>query len=466
MQRRVGVNHCRLFCLEDKMKYNKEDIIRICKEENIKYIRMQFTDMSGFLKNVEIPITRLDDALDNNVMFDGSSILGFVRIHEADMFLHPDLDTFLVLSWEDTSYGKVARFICDVFKPIGLNESVQFEGDPRGILKRNLERMKEAGFDKFNVGLEPEFFLFKLTPEGKPTLEFNDVGGYFDISPMDCAEETRRDIVLELQRIGFVIEAAHHEVSPGQHEINFKFDNALEACDNVQTFKVVVKNIARRHGYLATFMPKPISKVNGSGMHTNCSLTKDGVNIFYDKDTKNRLSNTCLDWISGIVSHAKGFCFITNPIINSYKRLVPGFEAPCYISWSDSNRSTMVRIPAARGEKTRTEVRNVDCAANPYLAMSAILAAGLDGIKGNCQSVKPVYSNLYASNKKERNEIGVHLLPANLHEAMLEFKKDSVMLEAIGKHTSDKLIEANERTWDEYRKEVTAWEIEKYLTRY
>ena len=448
------------------MGYSKEEIRTICVEENIKYIRMQFTDMLGFLKNVEIPITRLDDALENNVMFDGSSILGFVRIHEADMFLHPDLDTFLILSWEDTSYGKVARFICDVYKPIGMEKRERFEGDPRGILKRNLEEMRKAGFDKFNVGLEPEFFLFKLSPDGKPTLQFNDDGGYFDVSPMDCAEDVRRDIVLELQRIGFTIEAAHHEVSPGQHEINFKFDNALEASDNVQTFKIVVKNVAKRHGFLATFMPKPVAGINGSGMHTNCSLTKNGENTFYDKKSKNGLSSTCLDWISGIIAHAKGFCFITNPIINSYKRIVPGFEAPCYISWSDSNRSTMIRIPAARGNKTRTEVRNVDCAANPYLAMSAILAAGLDGIKGNCPSVKPIYSNLFASSKEDRKAIGVSILPENLHEAVKEFKKDQIILDAIGDHTSTHLIAAKERTWDEYRKEVTEFEINKYLTRY
>lgn len=448
------------------MGYSKDDIRTICREENIKYIRMQFTDMIGFLKNVEIPVTRLEDALDNNVMFDGSSILGFVRIHEADMFLHPDLNTFLILSWEDTSYGKVARFICDVYKPIGMEKRERFEGDPRGILKRNLEEMNKMGFDKFNVGLEPEFFLFKRSADGKPTLEFSDDGGYFDVSPMDSAVDVRRDIVLELQRIGFTIEAAHHEVSPGQQEINFKFDNALEACDNVQTFKIVVKNIAKRHGYFATFMPKPVAGINGSGMHTNCSLTKNGVNAFYDPKTKNGLSETCLKWIDGIIDHAKGFCFITNPIVNSYKRIVPGFEAPCYISWSDSNRSTMIRIPAVRGNKTRTEVRNVDCAANPYLAMSAILASGLDGINGNCPSVKPIYSNLFTTSSSDRKEIGVEVLPANLHEALKEFEKDDIIKRSIGEHTSMNLISAKERTWDEYRKQVSQWEIDKYLTKY
>lgn len=391
------------------MKYTKDEIRRICEEENIKYIRMQFTDMLGFLKNVEIPITRLEDVLSNDVMFDGSSILGFVRIHESDMFLHPDLDTFLILSWEDTSYGKVARFICDVYKPVGMNKRVRFEGDPRYILKQNLEKMKKAGFEAFNVGVEPEFFLFKLDDRLEPTLEFNDDGGYFDMSPIDCAEDCRRDIVLELQKIGFVVEAAHHEVSTGQYEINFKFNDALEACDKLQTFKIVVKNIAKRHGLHATFMPKPVAGINGSGIHTNCSLqTKDGKNAFYDENAKNGLSEVCLKWISGILTHARGFSLIANPIVNSYKRIVPGFEAPCYISWSDSNRSTMIRILAARGVRTRTEIRSVDACAKPYLVMSAILAAGLDEIAGNCPVFKPVYINIFNSTKKELEELNIH----------------------------------------------------------
>ena len=449
------------------MKYSKEEIRRICKEENIRYIRMQFTDIMGMLKNVEIPITRLEDALDNSVMFDGSSIEGFVRIYEADMFLHPDLDTFLVLNWEDNSYGKVARFICDVYRPGHDGKHEPFEGDPRGVLKRNIEKMKEMGYSSFNVGVEPEFFLFKLDSKGKPTLEFNDYGGYFDISPIDSAEDCRRDIVLALQNIGFTIEAAHHEVSTGQHEINFKFDSAVEACDNVQTFKLVVKNIARRHGLHATFMPKPIEGINGSGMHVNCSLlTNDGKNAFYDEKSDNGLSVTARKWISGILHHAKGFCLITNPIVNSYKRIVPGFEAPCYISWSDSNRSTMIRIPAASGMKTRTEVRSVDVAANPYLAIAAILSAGLDGIEGNCEDKEPIYANLFVCTEEEREDMGVYSLPANLEEAMKEFKKDLIIQEAMGEHITIKLLEAKLYEWNEYRRHVSDWEIEKYLERY
>lgn len=447
--------------------YTKEDIRKICKEEDVHYIRMQFTDIMGIVKNVEIPITRLEDALDNNVMFDGSSIEGFVRIYEADMFLHPDLNTFLVLNWEDNSYGKVARFICDVYRPGKNGKHVPFEGDPRGILKKNLARMNTEGFKAFNVGLEPEFFLFKLDSNGKPTLEFNDNGGYFDLSPIDCAEDCRRDIVAELQRIGFVIEAAHHEVSMSQHEINFRFDSALEACDNVQTFKIVVKNVAKRHGLHATFMPKPIYGINGSGMHSNCSLvTNDGKNAFYDENTANQLSETANKWINGILDHAKGFCLITNPTVNSYKRIVPGFEAPCYISWSDSNRSTMIRIPAARGLKTRTEIRSVDVTANPYLAMSAILSAGLDGIKGNCKEYKPVYDNLFAMNDSQREKIGVYSLPADLNEAIKEFLKDDVIMKAMGGHVCEKLVQAKKIEWDNYRRQVTAWEIENYIMRY
>ena len=447
--------------------YTKDDIRRICKEENIRYIRMMFTDMMGMLKNVEIPVTRLEDALDNAVMFDGSSIEGFVRIYEADMFLHPDLDTFLVLSWENTAYGKVARFICDVYRPGTDGEHVPFEGDPRGILKRNLETMKKMGYKAFNCGVEPEFFLFKLNEKGQPTLEFNDHGGYFDLAPVDCAEDCRRDIVLELQKIGFTIEAAHHEVATGQHEINFKFDSAVEACDNVQTFKLVVKNIARRHGLHATFMPKPVEGIAGSGMHVNCSLlTNDGKNAFYDPKTENGLSEVANKWISGILAHAKGFCLMTNPIVNSYKRIVPGYEAPCYISWSDSNRSTLIRIPAARGMKTRTEVRSVDVAANPYLAIAAILAAGLDGVAGNCEMVAPIYENLYAMNDDERAELGVESLPGSLYESIVAFKKDSLIKEAMGEHITTKMIEAKTIEWNEFRRHVSSWEIERYINRY
>ena len=448
--------------------YTKTQIKEICKKENIQYIRLQFTDMLGVLKNVELPISGLDSALNNEVMFDGSSIEGFVRTVEADMFLVPDLSTFLISSWEDTTYGKVASFICDVYSVDSEGNKSPFEGDPRCILKRNLEEMKKLGFKDFNLGVEPEFFLFKLDKNtSEPSLEYNDNGGYFDVAPIDAAEDCRRDIVLELQKIGFTVEAAHHEVSPGQHEIDFRFDNALETCDKVQIFKLVVKNIAKRHGLHATFMPKPVKGINGSGMHCNCSLTdKDGNNIFYDPNGKYALSETCLKWIYGILGHAKGFCLITNPIVNSYKRIVPGYEAPCYISWSASNRSTMIRIPASRGNGTRVEVRNVDAASNPYLAASSLLASGLDGIKGNCPVVPEMHVNLFEMDNDERKTKGISSLPENLKEAIIAFKKDDVIKESIGSHVTNNLIRAKNLEWDESRTTGTKWEIEKYLSRY
>ena len=354
----------------------REEILRTIKEENVKYIRLQFTDITGTIKNVEVPVSQIDKVLDNNMMFDGSSIEGFVRIEESDMYLYPDLNTFLVFSW-DSEYGKVARFICDVYTV----DRKPFAGDPRGNLKRTLERMNNLGFDTLNLGPEPEFFLFRLKENGEPSLELNDNGGYFDLAPVDLGENVRRDIVLELERLGFDIEASHHEVAPGQHEIDFKYDDVITACDNIQTFKLIVKTIARKHGLHATFMPKPIFGINGSGMHCNVSLFSKGENSFYDENSENGLSEVASQFIAGILKHARSFTAICNPTVNSYKRLVPGYEAPCYVAWSTSNRSPLVRIPAARGKSTRVEVRSVDPAANPYLAMSTILAAGLDGIE-------------------------------------------------------------------------------------
>ena len=449
------------------MSYTKADIRRICKEENIRYIRMMFTDMMGALKNVEIPVTRLEDALENQVMFDGSSIEGFVRIYEADMYLHPDLDTFLVLSWENTAYGKVARFICDVYQPCEDGTHVPFEGDPRGILKRNIEKMKKLGFKAFNCGVEPEFFLFKLNSEGNPTLEFNDTGSYFDLAPVDSAEDCRRDIVLELQKIGFTIEAAHHEVATGQHEINFKFDSAVEVCDQVQTFKLVVKNIARRHGLHATFMPKPVEGIAGSGMHVNCSLlTMDDKNAFFDPNTKNQLSLVAEKWISGIIHHAKGFCLITNPIVNSYKRLVPGYEAPCYISWSASNRSALIRIPAARGQATRVELRCPDPSCNPYLELAVCLAAGLDGIERGLTPPEEILENIFVMDEAERKAKGIDSLPANLKEAVDLMLEDKVVCDTLGSHIISQYSAGKYAEWDAYRTAVSNWEIDEYLMMY
>ena len=437
----------------------KEMIMKKATEHDVKYIRLQFTDMIGTIKNVEIPISNLEKALNNEMMFDGSSILGFVRIDEADMYLYPDLNTWLIMEWERAPYGKVARLICDVYK----SDKTPFEGDPRFILKRNLELAYKMGFDKFNVGVEPEFFLFKLDQNGHPTNEFSDMGGYFDLSPVDSSEDVRRNIVLELTKMGFNMEVSHHEVAYGQHEVNFEYDNALEACDNIQTFKLVVKNVARRHGYYATFMPKPVSGINGSGMHTNLSLSKDGKNAFFDPNIDNQLSITALKFISGIMKHAKEFTLITNPTVNSYKRLVPGYEAPSYISWSDANRSTMIRIPASRGRSTRVEVRSVDPSTNPYLCMSVLLASGLYGIKNDIKLFRPIKKNLFKMTHRELRKNKVDSLPSDLREALKYFSKSKLMQESIGEDLFKKIIEAKKIECEEFSKHVTDWEIKKYL---
>lgn len=441
-------------------KYTKEEILRIAKEENVRYIRLMFTDINGTIKSVEIPLGRLETALDGKVMFDGSSIEGFVRIMEADMYLRPDYNTWLILNWEETSYGKVARLICDVYTPDGKAS----DADPRSNLKRVAAKMEKLGFSTLNIGFEPEFFLFKINEKGEITMDVTDNGGYFDLSPIDGASDCRRDIVLELENIGFTMEASHHEVAPGQNEINFQFSNIVEACDNVQTFKLVVKNIARRHGLHATFMPKPIAKINGSGMHTNCSLADaKGNNSFYDPLDPMGLSHICRQWLTGILTHSRGFCAVTNPTVNSYKRLVPGYEAPCYVSWSEHNRSVMVRIPATRGKTTRTEIRSVDTAANPYLAMAVILAAGLDGIERNLPLIAPINENLFEKTAAERAALGVYNLPEDLKEAVDELKKDELIVEALGKHIFEKFVELKIKEWDDFRTTVTEWEIKKYM---
>lgn len=441
-------------------KFNREEVLRSAKENNVKYIRLCFTDIHGVIKNVEIPARILEEALDNEIMFDGSSIDGFVRIQEADMYLRPDLDTWMILTWEQTTYGNVAMLICDIYLPNGE----PFSGDPRGVLKRNLKRMHKLGFAHLNLGVEPEFFLFKLDDKGEPTLTFNDNGGYFDLAPVDGAEDCRRDIVLELERVGFLMEASHHEVAPGQHEINFQFNSALEASDKLQIFKLVVKNVAKRHGLHATFMPKPISEINGSGMHVNCSLAdKDGNNAFYDPKGEIGLSELAKYWIAGIMKNARAFTAVTNPTVNSYKRLIPGYEAPCYVSWSDANRSAMIRIPAKKGKATRTEIRSVDPSANPYLAFSAILASGLDGIENKLECKERVYINLYELGRSEREAMGIENLPENLKDAIKALKRNDVIKEALGTHVVEKFSMAKQKEWDDFRTSVTEWEIKKYL---
>jgi glutamine synthetase len=443
-------------------KFSKEDILRMADEENVRFIRLQFTDLMGIIKNVEIPVTQLTKALDNLMMFDGSSIEGFVRIEESDMYLYPDLDTWVIFPWTPEK-GKVARLICDVYNPDGT----PFAGDPRGVLKKVLKEAEDLGFTDFNIGPEPEFFLFKNDEKGEPTLELNDKGGYFDLAPTDLGENCRRDIVLELEDMGFEIEASHHEVAPGQHEIDFKYADAVTTCDNIQTFKLVVKTIARKHGLHATFMPKPLFGVNGSGMHANMSLFRENnENAFFDPDTENQLSKTAMQFLAGTLKHADAFTAITNPTVNSYKRLVPGYEAPCYIAWSMRNRSPLVRIPSSRGISTRIEVRSPDPAANPYLAMAALLAAGLDGIRNEMTPPEETNRNIYAMDEEERDAEGIKALPATLKEAINALKKNEIITKSLGEHALEHFVEAKEIEWDMFRTQVHPWEREQYMSTY
>ncbi|MEV2352901.1 type I glutamate--ammonia ligase [Paenibacillus larvae] len=440
--------------------FTKEDILRIAKEENVRFIRLQFTDLLGTIKNVEIPVSQLPKALDNKMMFDGSSIEGYVRIEESDMYLYPDLNTWVVFPW--VTENKVARLICDIYMPDGS----PFMGDPRQILKRALQEAEEMGFTDMNVGPEPEFFLFKTDDNGRPTMELNDQGGYFDLAPTDLGENCRREIVLTLEEMGFEIEASHHEVAPGQHEIDFKYADAVKAADQIQTFKLVVKTIARQHGLHATFMPKPIFGVNGSGMHCNQSLFRGKENAFFKEDDQLGLSEVGKQYMAGILKHARGFAAITNPTVNSFKRLVPGYEAPCYVAWSDSNRSPMIRIPASRGLSTRVEVRNPDPAANPYLALAAMLKAGLDGIKKKLPLPAPTDRNIYVMTEEEREDQGIQSLPLDLRQALDELIKDEVICEALGEHALTHFIELKEIEWDMYRTQVHQWERDQYMTLY
>ena len=395
-------------------------------------------------------------------MFDGSSIDGFVRIEESDMWLYPDLSTWMIFPW-GSEHGKVARIICEVYTA----DRKPFMGDPRNNLMRVLDEMKAEGFTDFNIGPEPEFFLFKLDPEtGKPTMHLNDNGSYFDFAPVDMGENCRREIVLELERMGFDVEASHHEVAPGQHEVDFKYEDALHACDNIQTFKLVVKTVARKHGLHATFMPKPLAQVNGSGMHINMSLFDKNGNVFYDENGDQKLSQKAYYFLGGLLKHARSFTAITNPTVNSYKRLVPGFEAPVYVAWSGRNRSPLIRVPMAREQGTRFELRSVDPSANPYMAIAAILEAGLDGLRNKIEPAASVDRNIYAMDEEERRENGIKDLPSTLHNALKELKNDEVIQGALGEHLFNNFVEAKTLEWDSYRQDVSQWERDQYLELY
>ena len=441
--------------------YTKEDIIRIVREEDIKFIRLQFTDIFGQLKNVAITASQIEKAVNDQIMFDGSSIEGFVRIDESDQYLYPDLKSFRIFPWRP-QHGKVARLICDVHNPDGS----PFVGDPRYVLKRVIQKAKDMGFDRFNVGPEAEFFLFQTYEEGQPTTKTNDEAGYFDLGPLDHGESTRREICLALEQMDFEIEASHHEVAQGQHEIDFKYAEALHAADNIMTFKLTVKTLAQKNGLHATFMPKPIFGIAGSGMHINMSLFRDGRNMFYDPDGEKGLSKTAYSFIAGIMAHMKGMAAITNPLVNSYKRLVPGYEAPCYMAWSASNRSALIRIPAARGQSTRVELRCPDPSCNPYLALAVCLAAGLDGIEKGMTPPPEITDNIFAMTPATRKRRGIEALPGSLEEALVYLKKDKLIMNTLGEHVATQYITGKEAEWDEYCTRVSSWERDKYMINY
>lgn len=442
------------------MKHNtKQDIIRMVKEDDVEFIRLQFTDMFGNFKNVAVTNSQLEKALNNECMFDGSSIEGFVRIEESDMYLHPDYDTYVTFPWRPQQ-GKVARLICDVYTV----DDKPFDGDPRFVLKKVIKEAADMGYT-FDVGPELEFFLFELSEDGQPTTKSNDAAGYFDIGPLDMGENARRDMVLTLEDMGLTIEASHHEVAPAQHEIDIKYDDALTTADNIMTFKLVARTIAKRHGLHATFMPKPKFGIDGSGMHVNMSLKKDGKNIFDDPNGKNGLSKEAYYFLAGLLKHMESMTALTNPIVNSYKRLVPNYEAPAYIAWSASNRSPLIRIPAGRGSSARLELRCPDPSANPYLTLAVCLAAGLDGIKNKMMPPESIDRNIYEMTPQERAAVGVKNLPANLKEAVNALENSDFMKKVLGEHISIKYIDAKKSEWDNYRTQITKWELDQYLYR-
>jgi glutamine synthetase len=423
-------------------------------------MRLQFTDILGINKNVEVPASQFEKALSGDIMFDGSSIEGFVRIEESDMLLAPDLDTFMVFPWGDPD-ARICRVICDIRSPTGE----AFAGDPRGVLKSMLAKAEQMGYT-MNAGMEAEFFLFKPSASGEATTETHDVGGYFDLAPADLGEEARRAMVETLERMGFEVEATHHEVAHGQHEIDFRYADALKTADNIATFRFVVKHVATQFGLFASFMPKPIFGQNGSGMHTHQSLFADGQNAFWDAPAEWQLSKTALHYIGGLLRHARGMCAITNPLVNSYKRLVPGYEAPVNVAWSIRNRSPLIRVPDRRGPGTRVELRSPDPSANPYLALAVMLAAGLDGIETKADYREPVNENIWEMSFREKRRLKIDDLPHDLNEAMDELEKDDVVTAALGKHIVSHFVDAKRQEWREYITRVSAWELETYLGKY
>jgi glutamine synthetase len=438
----------------------KKDILELASKLNVRFMRLQFTDILGINKNVEIPASQFEKALDGDIMFDGSSIEGFVRIEESDMLLAPDLDTFLVFPWSDPE-SRVCRLICDINRPDGT----PFLGDPRAVLRRVLDKAAGLGFT-MNAGMEAEFFMFKRHPDGGPTTDTHDVGGYFDLAPVDLGEDARRAIVDTLEQMGFEVEAAHHEVAHGQHEIDFRYADALTTADHIATFRFVVKYVAEKFGLFASFMPKPIFGQNGSGMHTHQSLFRGKENAFWDATAQWELSTTALHYIGGLLKHARGYCAITNPLVNSYKRLVPGYEAPVNVAWSIRNRSPMMRIPERRGPGTRVEHRVPDPSANPYLALAVMLAAGLDGIETSADWREPVNENIWEMSHREKRRLRIDDLPHDLNEACDELEKNDVITGALGEHVTRHFLEAKRQEWREYISQVSGWELDNYLLKY
>lgn len=436
-----------------------EDIKKSVKDNDVRFLRLAFTDINGTSKAVEVPTSQLDKVLTNDIRFDGSSIDGFVRLEESDMVLYPDFSTWAVLPWGDEKGGKIGRLVCSVHKTDGE----PFEGDPRNNLKRILKEMNDMGFTDFDIGFEAEFHLFKLGEDGNWTTEVPDHASYFDMTSDDEGARCRRDIVETLESIGFEVEAAHHEVGDGQQEIDFRFDDALTTADRVQTFKMVVREVARKHGLYATFMAKPVEGQAGNGMHTNMSLFKDGKNVFYDKDGEFHLSDTALYFLNGILEHARAITAIGNPTVNSYKRLIPGFEAPVYISWASKNRSPLVRIPDAEEINTRLEMRSADPTANPYLLLAACLSAGLNGIKEAKKPMAPITSNVFEMSEEERAKRGIKPLPSTLHNAVKAFKADPLIQKALGEHLTQSFTDSKNLEWAKYNQSVSDWERDRYM---
>lgn len=441
--------------------FTKEDILKIAADENVQYVRLQFTDILGIVKNLEIPVDQLEKALDGEVMFDGSSIEGFVRIEESDMFLSPDFNTWVIFPWSSDDF-KVARLICDVHDINGE----PFEGDPRSNLKRVIKEMESLGYDQFNLGAEPEFFVFKLDKNSNATTRTNDENGYFDLSITDSGEDCRREIAHTLKQMGFEVEMFHHEAGPSQQEISFKYSDALTSSDSLQTFKLVAKTVARKYHLHVTFMPKPLHNEPGNGMHYNVSLFKDGKNTFYDENDDFGLSEDMRYFMAGLLQHARGYTAVCNPLVNSYKRLQSGFEAPRFIAWSGRNRTPLLRIPSTRGPGTRAEVRSLDPSANPYLATAVILKAGLEGIKNQLSLTTPVNENIYEMSHKERQAEDIEDLPTTLYTALKELKDDKVIRSALGEHIYEHFYENKLYEWQQYSSQITDWEIEQYLVQY